>query len=208
KAIATLTRIYWTPPIAGSTMSQPRPGGLQASGRASQEWPARPVSRSVAARVRRMPEHVGRYVERVASGRARRSSTDISKLRFDLTRGLAAVALVLLAASLGCGPAAQPAAPAGKLAESPAAPLPAAQAAAAAPAGSSSASTSGQASGDQTWERVQAAARQEGKLIIGVPPGPQYEPALRETFGKAYPGIELEIVNLHTTPWSARVAKE
>jgi ABC-type Fe3+ transport system substrate-binding protein len=55
---------------------------------------------------------------------------------------------------------------------------------------------------------VVAAARQEGKVVLGIPPGPQYEPAIREAFGKAYPGIEVEMLNLHAAQFTARIAKE
>lgn len=65
-----------------------------------------------------------------------------------------------------------------------------------------------QASGDAAWDQVVAAARQEGKVVLGIPPGPQYEPAIREAFGRAYPGIQVEMVNLHAAQFTARIARE
>ncbi|HLQ33593.1 MAG TPA: extracellular solute-binding protein [Chloroflexota bacterium] len=53
-----------------------------------------------------------------------------------------------------------------------------------------------------------AAARQEGKVVLGVPPGPQYQPAITSGFEKAYPGIAVEITNIHAAGFTARVAKE
>src|SRR5262245_57717396 len=61
---------------------------------------------------------------------------------------------------------------------------------------------------EQEWERAIAAARQEGKLTIAIPPGPQYEPAIREAFGKVVPGIELEMVSLLGGQFRVRVEKE
>src|SRR5947207_1142305 len=74
----------------------------------------------------------------------------------------------------------------------PTASAPAASTAAAPTAGSSTAAPeTGQAAWQQEWDRVVAAAKQEGKVVAVVPPGPQYEPAIRESFGKAFPGIEV-----------------
>lgn len=63
-------------------------------------------------------------------------------------------------------------------------------------------------SGATGWEAVVAAGRQEGRVIVGVPPGPQYQPAITASFEKAYPGIEVEMVNIHAAEFTARIAKE
>jgi len=60
----------------------------------------------------------------------------------------------------------------------------------------------------QEWDRVVAAAGQEGKVVVAVPPGPQYEPALRQAFSKAFPGIQIEMVNLIGGQFRQRVEKE
>src|SRR5207248_1968583 len=58
------------------------------------------------------------------------------------------------------------------------------------------------------WDRLVAAARAEGHLTLAVPPGPQYEPAIREAFGQAFPGIQVEMVNLLGGQFRVRVEKE
>ena len=58
------------------------------------------------------------------------------------------------------------------------------------------------------WDQLVASAKKEGKLSLTVPPGPQYQPALREAFSKAFPGIELEMVNLLGGQFRVRLAKE
>ena len=58
------------------------------------------------------------------------------------------------------------------------------------------------------WDRLVAAARTEGKLSLAVPPGPQYEPAIREAFAQTFPGIQVEMVNLLGGQFRQRVEKE
>jgi ABC-type Fe3+ transport system substrate-binding protein len=121
------------------------------------------------------------------------------------------VAAVLLLA-VGCGPSGSAgsgaaSAPAGRSAAAPTAGAAPGGGSAAAPA-TASAAAPARAAWEQEWERVVAAARQEGKVVLGIPPGPQYEPAIREAFGKALPGIEVEMVNLHAAQFSARLARE
>jgi ABC-type Fe3+ transport system substrate-binding protein len=53
-----------------------------------------------------------------------------------------------------------------------------------------------------------AAARAEGKLTLAVPPGPQYEPAIREAFAQSFPGIQVEMVNLLGGQFRVRAEKE
>src|SRR5438046_10249491 len=100
-------------------------------------------------------------------------------------RALVAVALLLAAACQA------PGAPTGS---APAGSAPAASGAGA--AARSAAPDTVSAGGQSEWERVVAAARQEGKVVAVIPPGPQYEPTIRETFGKAFPGIEVEMTSL------------
>jgi ABC-type Fe3+ transport system substrate-binding protein len=58
------------------------------------------------------------------------------------------------------------------------------------------------------WDRLVAAAGAEGKLTLAVPPGPQYEPAIREAFAQKFPGIQVEMVNLIGGQFRVRVEKE
>lgn len=95
--------------------------------------------------------------------------------------------------------------------QAPAAPTASAPAASkpAAPAGSAPAASGATAPAwQQTWDRTLAAARQEGKVVIVIPPGPQYEPAIREAFGKAYPGIDVEMTNALGGQFRQRVERE
>ncbi len=108
---------------------------------------------------------------------------------------------VLLAVGLLLAAACQ--APSAPTAGAPAATSPAAPA-----VGGSAAPGTGQAAWQQEWDRVVAAARQEGKVVAVVPPGPQYEPAIRESFGKAFPGIEVEMTNLLGGQFRQRVERE
>src|SRR5688572_16721060 len=78
-----------------------------------------------------------------------------------------------------CAPAAAPAKPPAQ----PTAPAkPAVAAATAAPA---------RAAWEQEWERVLAAARQEGVVVVAGPPGDLYRQAL-VAFEKTYPDIKVE----------------
>src|SRR4051794_35210543 len=103
--------------------------------------------------------------------------------------------LALVVALAGCSAPAPSAAPSGRDAQaaSPGSPVAAAPAAGAAQA---------------EWDRLVAAARTEGKLTLAVPPGPQYEPAIREAFAQTFPGIEVEMVNLIGGQFRLRVEKE
>jgi ABC-type Fe3+ transport system substrate-binding protein len=104
------------------------------------------------------------------------------------TRVLAVCASLLLFAA-SCGGAAPSPSPSssGALAQGSAAPVP---------------------SNDPQLQALAVAARAEGALTIAVPPGPQYQPAIRDAFGKAFPGIELNMVNLIGGEFRVRVAKE
>src|SRR5687767_10827477 len=84
---------------------------------------------------------------------------------------LRVAALGAAGAALGaCAPAAAPAKPAAAPPAQPTAPAkPAAAAATAAPA---------RAAWEQEWERVLAAARQEGVVVVAGPPGDLYRQAL------------------------------
>jgi len=64
-----------------------------------------------------------------------------------------------------------------------------------------------QSSWEQDWERVQAAARKEGKLVINVPPDTQLRRTLEPMFKRRY-GIELELVLGRGAVIAGRVADE
>lgn len=109
--------------------------------------------------------------------------------------------VVCLSAAIACAaPAPRPAGDAQPAASGPA---PVASA-----SGQEATSAAGKVAWEQEWDKVVAAARREGKLSINVPPGQQYEPALREAFGKAFPGIEIELINLLGGQFRVRVEKE
>jgi ABC-type Fe3+ transport system substrate-binding protein len=108
---------------------------------------------------------------------------------------LLALAMVLL----GCGAPTPSAGPAVRV-EAPAKPA----AVADSPATGAPAAGAAQAE----WDRLVAAARGEGKLTLAVPPGPQYEPAIREAFAQTFPGIQVEMVNLLGGQFRVRVEKE
>jgi iron(III) transport system substrate-binding protein len=81
-------------------------------------------------------------------------------------------------------------------------------AASAAGSGAAAASAAAQAKAPAGWDQVVAAARQEGTVVLGVPPGPQYQPAISAAFDKTYPGIKVEMTNLVASDFTARIAKE
>jgi iron(III) transport system substrate-binding protein len=60
---------------------------------------------------------------------------------------------------------------------------------------------------EQEWERVQAAARKEGKLVINVPPDTALRKTLEPMFKRRY-GIELELVLGRGAVISGRIADE
>ena len=66
----------------------------------------------------------------------------------------------------------------------------------------------GSAGAAQSWDDIVAAATKEGKLSIAVPPGPQYQPAIREAFAKTYPGIVLTMTNIIGGEFRTRITKE
>jgi iron(III) transport system substrate-binding protein len=81
----------------------------------------------------------------------------------------------------------------------PAKPAPgAAPAAPAAPAGQSA----------SEWDRVVAAARQEGRVACGCPPVPEMREFLTEEFGRAFPGITLDYTAATLPQFPARVEAE
>jgi iron(III) transport system substrate-binding protein len=70
-----------------------------------------------------------------------------------------------------------------------------------------SAGASGEAAAP-TWDAVLTEARKESKVVLGVPPGPQDQPAITAGLEKAYPGIAVEITNIHAANFTARISKE
>ena len=60
---------------------------------------------------------------------------------------------------------------------------------------------------EQEWERVQTAARKEGKLVINVPPDTALRRTLEPMFKRRY-GIELELVLGRGAVISGRIADE
>jgi len=57
------------------------------------------------------------------------------------------------------------------------------------------------------WERIQAAARKEGTLVVNIPPSAELRKALEEVVKQKF-GIELEIVLASSTTLSKRVGDE
>jgi iron(III) transport system substrate-binding protein len=78
-------------------------------------------------------------------------------------------------------------------------------------AGAGTAPAAGPASGPTEqageWERVVAAARQEGKVTVGMPLGEAYRRAL-PAFQQAYPGIEPDLIGIHTRDFLPRIRTE
>lgn len=64
-----------------------------------------------------------------------------------------------------------------------------------------------QSSWEQEWERVQAAARKEGKLVVAVPPDSALRRTLEPMFKRRY-GIELELVLGRGALIAGRIADE
>jgi ABC-type Fe3+ transport system substrate-binding protein len=64
-----------------------------------------------------------------------------------------------------------------------------------------------QAQWQSEWERVLAAARKEGKLVLNIPPSPDLRKALEENLKQKF-GIELEIVMANSAPVVKRVTDE
>jgi iron(III) transport system substrate-binding protein len=62
--------------------------------------------------------------------------------------------------------------------------------------------------GQDPWQQLVAAARREGSVVVGVPPGDQYRLALMEPFKRDFPDIEIEIVPLHTRDFVPRFLQE
>ncbi len=103
---------------------------------------------------------------------------------------------VLLTVACGGATGARPGAPAGgSIAAPPSAPR---------------VETPSNATGDwqREWERVVAAAGREGKVVVAIPPGPQYEPAIRAAFAKAFPNIQIEMINIIGGQFRQRLEKE
>jgi iron(III) transport system substrate-binding protein len=63
------------------------------------------------------------------------------------------------------------------------------------------------AAGQDEWDQVVAAARQEGAVVVAGPPGSGYRQALAE-FEKRYPEIKLEYVGLGVSEWEPRFYRE
>ena len=64
-----------------------------------------------------------------------------------------------------------------------------------------------QAQWQSEWERVQAAARKEGKLVVAIPPSADLRKALEGTVKQKF-GIELEIVLSNSATTTKRVGDE
>jgi iron(III) transport system substrate-binding protein len=137
-------------------------------------------------------------------GAGRRGTRETPRREVTLVDGRRAMrgvwALILAIALVGCAAPTPTGGAAGRAAPAPAAP-------AVSGGGAAGRVTSAETASPE-WERLVAAARQEGKLVLAVPPGPQYEPAIREAFGQAFPGIQVEMVNLIGGQFRVRVEKE
>ena len=57
------------------------------------------------------------------------------------------------------------------------------------------------------WQRVMAAAKKEGKVVVSVPPGAELRKALKETFERRF-GIELELVTGRGSAIVKKIADE
>ena len=57
------------------------------------------------------------------------------------------------------------------------------------------------------WQRVTAAAKKEGKVVVSVPPGAELRKALKETFERRF-GIELELVTGRGSAIVKKIADE
>ena len=65
-----------------------------------------------------------------------------------------------------------------------------------------------QAAGSEAWEKVVAAANQEGKIVCGCPPVPAVRKFLLGEFAKAYPKIALEYTAAPLPDFPAKVKAE
>jgi iron(III) transport system substrate-binding protein len=63
------------------------------------------------------------------------------------------------------------------------------------------------ADGQAEWQRVTAAAKKEGKVVVSVPPSAELRKALQENFEKHY-GIELELVTGRGSAIVKKIADE
>src|SRR3972149_9883944 len=57
------------------------------------------------------------------------------------------------------------------------------------------------------WQKILAAAKKEGKVVVAGPPGQSYRDALSQ-FGKAYPDIQIEYVGLQGRGFAPRLVYE
>ena len=57
------------------------------------------------------------------------------------------------------------------------------------------------------WQRVMAAAKKEGKVVVSVPPGAELRKALKEGFERRF-GIELELVTGRGSAIVKKIADE
>src|SRR5512146_2036412 len=57
------------------------------------------------------------------------------------------------------------------------------------------------------WQRVAAAAKKEGKVVVSVPPGAELRKALKEGFERRF-GIELELVTGRGSTIVKKIADE
>ena len=57
------------------------------------------------------------------------------------------------------------------------------------------------------WQKILAAAKKEGKVVVAGPPGQSYRDALIQ-FGKAYPDIQIEYVGLQGRDFAPRIVQE
>ncbi len=73
--------------------------------------------------------------------------------------------------------------------------------------GGDAGSTSGSEPWHQEWDKLVAAAKQEGKLVLLTRPGAGYRKAL-ETFEDAFPGISLEHTSMTSVQFVPRLTQE
>jgi iron(III) transport system substrate-binding protein len=113
-------------------------------------------------------------------------------------------ALVLLVA-LACGPTASAPATGGASSGASGAAGPAA---AAPPAAKPAGEPAPQGAGQSDWDRLVAAAKQEGRLILSGPPGELWRKSLTEAFEAQYPGIKIEYTGVNSRDFWPRVFQE
>jgi iron(III) transport system substrate-binding protein len=107
---------------------------------------------------------------------------------------------ILLLLALACGPGQAPTG--GSSAPAPA------RAPAAAPAAQSAPAGAAQPAWQAEWERVLAAARQEGSVVVNGPPGDIIRRKIVDGFRSAYPGISIEWTGAPAPELAAKLEAE